>query len=90
MNNNKLTTGSNYYKNQTMFAVSFDNDTCPMCGHRLRVVKMYNQSTDVAVRYQCDKCNFICPIQHYGKDLDKIKPMYDSSIFRFVQNFGQV
>ena len=88
--NSKPTTGTNYYKEQTMFAVSFDKNMCPICGHTLRLIKMFTNSSNVAIRYQCDNCEFICPIQHYGETLDKIKPLYNNNIHNFVQDFGSV
>lgn len=87
---NKPTTGTNYYKDQTMFAASFEENICPICGHTLRLIRMYNKSSNVAIRYQCDNCEFICPIQHYGNKLEKIKPMYNNDVYRFVKNFGNV
>ena len=53
---------------------------------------------DVAIRYECKKCGYICPIKYDMKDsicdknkfnMPKYSPLYDRSIYEFIKYFGE-
>ena len=83
------TTGIDRLKNRnTKDALIFYDDTCPYCGNNLQIETIYVDSkTKINIRYYCSECGFICPIKY---DKEKTTPIYDDTIYNFINDFGKI
>ena len=85
----KESSGIDWVINGLHTIVSFDDDTCPVCGKgKLKLSSIYNHGIRSFVNYECDHCGFICPIDHDIKNLQNLKPIYDDRISEFIKEFG--
>lgn len=83
--------GINILRNkETQEAILFEDNTCPMCGEGKLYLHDNGESGDKLYnfRYRCDKCDFVCPIDH-NTDTDEIKPIYNGTIMNFLDQFGE-
>ena len=95
----ELYTGINNFKNKKPIqAIIFYDNTCPICGNKLELIVKKIFKENVLIRYECNKCHYICPIKYEITniecnkdkcDIPNIKPLYDTSIYNFIQNFGK-
>lgn len=90
MDSNTSSTGiSHLNKSEPSEAIIFGDDTCPKCGNKMEVEYKWLQGIQIAVRYLCKHCKFVCPVKHDENNMDKLSPTYDKSIFNFLSNFGR-
>lgn len=75
------------YNKGTSFAICRMDDLCPVCGHKLRLVKKFADSYQIPYKFLCDKCDFTCPIYHDNNDFSKCIPIYDNKIKDFRDSF---
>lgn len=87
-----------FRKGQPKMGLIFSDNTCPICGEKLRLLVKYISDIPFAVRYQCDSCGYICPIKYNinGHKCTKTEcseplpnPTYDESIYEFREQFGE-
>lgn len=86
-NNLKSTSGiTPFFKGYKMCVVYNDN-TCPYCGQRnLNYDDQPFYGKHIKIRYICRNCGFICPVGY--PDLKNGKPIYDSTVTNFLNDFG--
>lgn len=88
MENNQSTTGINFLKTN-QFIITNNEKLCPKCSSKLDLEKQTIQHKLINIRFKCSTCGFICPIRHQlNQNTDTVTPLYDTSIFHFVQQFG--
>lgn len=86
-NNLKSTSGISAFFNGYKMCVSYNDNTCPYCGQRiLRYEDQPFYGNYIKIRYICRNCGFICPVGY--PNLKDAKPVYDSTINNFIDNFG--
>lgn len=95
----KASTGIiNFINNNLKEGIIFLDNTCPKCGNQLNLITKPLNNTYIAVRYECFKCKYICPIKYDIKGnicnqnyCDEVKPypIYDVSINNFLKTFGE-
>ena len=83
----KAETGVELFNKGSNFAIFMMDDSCPVCGHKLRLVKKFMDSAQIPCKYLCDKCGFMCPIYHDSRDFSKCIPIYDNKIKDFRESF---
>ena len=86
-NNLKSTSGiTPFFKGYKMCVVYNDN-TCPYCGQRnLNYDDQPFYGKHIKIRYICRNCGFICPVGY--PDLKSGRPIYDSTVTNFLNDFG--
>lgn len=90
MYSNTSSTGiSRLNKSKPSEAIIFGDNTCPKCGNKMEIEYKWLQGKQIAVRYLCKYCKFICPIKHDESNMEKLHPTYDKSVFNFLSNFGK-
>lgn len=86
-----LSSGVKYLNEMKLsLAVSYDDDTCPVCGNKMTLVKvMLNNSIENDVRFECEQCGFNAPIQRLRNGESVTIPLYDKSIDKFIKFFKE-
>ena len=94
----KLCTGINRFKKEKpVEGIIFCDNTCPHCGNKLELITKKLFKENILIRYQCNRCDYICPIKYEiintecnkdKCDSPNIKPLYDKSIYNFFNEFG--
>ena len=86
-----LYTGIEYHKNEMELspAIIFDDNTCPFCGEKMERITIQSFDTVSTIRFECKHCWYYSPIRHLTENLSIPLPLYDNSISKFIEEFGE-
>lgn len=82
-------TGVNEQKRPYKEALIFGDNTCPKCGNKMRLDEKRLKGENLRVRYICSNCDYVCPIGHSSDNLNRVSPIYDTTIYDFLFSFGK-